>query len=256
MDIKLLEDTLKTSFNNQFSIIEKRPNLYQILLPLFYPDGDMLDIFVSFTDDSKYLISDCGMTLMRLSYNFEIDTEHKFELFQRILVQQEARYDEQTGSILLDSSIEQLFNRLMQFSQIISQIINLKMLQRKTISSLFYDDVKAYIGEHFTGFKVENNYRPINEDEDLIVDFAFLGDRRSVYVFPVKGSNKTQSAIITILRLQQQLKEPFTSVLLHENVDTLTKSERRVSMKVADKQFADLNSFKESANEFLTRALA
>ena len=45
MDIKLLNKYLSKSFNNQFEIKEKRQNLYQILLPLFYPDGDMLDIF-------------------------------------------------------------------------------------------------------------------------------------------------------------------------------------------------------------------
>lgn len=256
MDIKLLNEYLSKSFNNQFEIKEKRHNLYQILLPLFYPDGDMLDIFISEVAKDQFLVSDCGITLMRLSYNFDLDTDNKIELFKRILLQQNADFDESTGSIQLISSLEQLFNTIMQLSQTIAQVSNLKILQRKTVASLFYDDVKKYIESYLSSFNVKNNYMPVNNDQDLVVDYAFIGEKRSVYVFPVKGSSKTQSAIITILRLQQQLDLPFTSVLIHDDFESLTKAERRISMKVADKQFGDFNSFKESAENFINRALA
>ena len=112
MDIKLLNKYLSKSFNNQFEIKEKRQNLYQILLPLFYPDGDMLDIFISELEKDQFLVSDCGTTLMRLSYSFDLDTDNKIELFKRILLQQNAKFEENTGSIQLISNLDQLFNNL------------------------------------------------------------------------------------------------------------------------------------------------
>ena len=50
MDIKVVEDCLRKSFANQFSLVKKRDGLYQLMIPVFHPDGDMFDIFLQIND--------------------------------------------------------------------------------------------------------------------------------------------------------------------------------------------------------------
>lgn len=50
--------------------MEKRPGVYQVLLPFYHEDGDMVEVFANASPEGgqKVRISDCGMTLQRLSY--------------------------------------------------------------------------------------------------------------------------------------------------------------------------------------------
>lgn len=68
-------DELKRQFNI-IDFREKRPGIFKVLLPFFHEDGDMYDVFIEEIND--YIrISDYGLTMMKLSYNFEFDTDHK-----------------------------------------------------------------------------------------------------------------------------------------------------------------------------------
>ena len=52
-----MEDILtyiKSDFNGRVSIKEKRPGIYQILLPIYHEDGDMIDLFIKQNDNEKY----------------------------------------------------------------------------------------------------------------------------------------------------------------------------------------------------------
>jgi len=73
-------DILNQQFNAQVSLQEKRAGVQQLYAPLFHEDGDMMDIYLDIPRDFEangkktVRISDHGMTIMRLSYSFEIDT--------------------------------------------------------------------------------------------------------------------------------------------------------------------------------------
>ena len=68
-----------------------------MLAPLFHEDGDMVDIFIDELPNgsNRVRVSDHGMTLMRLTYTFDVDTENKMRIFNRILA--ENRISEQDG---------------------------------------------------------------------------------------------------------------------------------------------------------------
>ncbi|MCX5873213.1 MAG: DUF1828 domain-containing protein, partial [Deltaproteobacteria bacterium] len=80
-------DLLKEQFNSQVLFRERRPGIIQLIAPLYHEDGDMVDIFLETIngDQEKIRVCDHGMTLMRLSYNFDLDTPNKERIFQRIL---------------------------------------------------------------------------------------------------------------------------------------------------------------------------
>lgn len=66
---------LKEQFNHQIAFREKRPGIFQMIAPLYHEDGDMIEIFLEnlYGNDTPIRICDHGMTIMRLSYNFDID---------------------------------------------------------------------------------------------------------------------------------------------------------------------------------------
>ena len=78
---------IKSDFNGRVSIKEKRPGIYQLLLPIYHEDGDMVDIFIKQKENDKYTLCDFGLTLQRLSYTYDIDSENKESILQRILLE-------------------------------------------------------------------------------------------------------------------------------------------------------------------------
>jgi hypothetical protein len=54
-------------------------------MPFYHEDGDMIDLFIQPLEDGRFRICDFGMTLMRLSYTYELDTPAKERIFYRIV---------------------------------------------------------------------------------------------------------------------------------------------------------------------------
>jgi hypothetical protein len=79
-------ENLKSEYNHHVSFREKRPGIVRVLAPLFHEDGDMVDIFldlpISSSEDIR--ISDHGMTLMRLSYSYDVDTPTKQRILEKL----------------------------------------------------------------------------------------------------------------------------------------------------------------------------
>src|ERR1039458_9134822 len=68
-------ELLKQQFNGHVAFRERRPDVVQVLAPLFHEEGDMVDIFIdeSRNGSNKVRISDHGMTLMRLMFSPGVD---------------------------------------------------------------------------------------------------------------------------------------------------------------------------------------
>src|ERR1035437_5943613 len=103
-------ETLREQFNSHVALREKRPGVLQLVAPLFHEDGDMMDIFLDVpkngggglaNSEQKIRVTDHGLTLMRLSYTFEIDTPNKEKIFHRILA--ENGVNEQNGELFVEA---------------------------------------------------------------------------------------------------------------------------------------------------------
>lgn len=121
MDIQVLNDVLSRSLNNSFKLVQKRNNLYQIFIPIFHNDDDMLDIYIQPNLANKsVLVCDCGKTLMRLSYKTDIDTPHIEKIITSIIRDNNAFIN--NGNMYINSSLDLLFDSIMQLSRIIIQV--------------------------------------------------------------------------------------------------------------------------------------
>ena len=248
-------DLLKEQFNNQVSFRERRLGVLQLVAPLYHEDGDMVDIFLEPTNGGEEHIRICdhGMTLMRLSYHFDIDTPNKERIFQRIL--SENRISEDNGNLFLDAKPESLYPSVLQFAQTVAKVSNMEFFKREVIATLFYEMLAEFIEDSLRKYNPRQMVFPIPERDDLEVDFEFSIRPRPIYLFGVRDSAKARLTTISCLEFQRA-KLPFKSFVVHEDFESLTRKDRSRITSAADKQFISLDDFKANAEQVLEREAA
>jgi len=249
--IKILEKSCK----GKMLFKQKRQNLYQVLLPVYYEDGDMIDIFVEPVsgEDGFIRLIDCGTTLMKLSYTYEINTPSKEKIFNRILTQ--SGINEESGNLYLESDPDQLFHSLMQFTGCQQKIINMKMWERETIRSLFFQELEEFIDNELVEYNPEKNISPLPDYPVVEADYRFEYNGKIFYLFGVSNKDKAKNSAIALLEFQKaDLK--YIGIVVHEAIDSLPKKDQMYLTQNADKQFISIEDFRSYGNKFIKRTAA
>ncbi len=245
-------ELLKEQFNRKISFYEKRPGIYQLIAPFFHEDGDMVEIYLqpSSNGHNAIKISDFGMTVMRLSYSYQLDTGNKKKVFNKII--HENDLSEEGGVITLDVTAEQLYQGIMQFVQTVTKVSSMRYFSRQVVRSLFYEMVEEYVFENLATYDPVRKITPIPERAELEVDYKLTIPTRPIYLFAVKDSSKARLTTICCLEYQKQ-KLPFRSVIVHEDFGGLPLKDQKMITSAADKQFIDINDLKNNALTYLER---
>ena len=248
-------DLLKEQFNHQIRFQEKRPGILQLVAPLYHEDGDMVDIFLEPVNGGKDQIRICdhGMTLMRLSYSFDVDTPNKERILQRILC--ENRVGEQDGNLFIDANPEALYPAVLQFAQTVAKVANMQLYKREVIHSLFQEMLAECVATRLGRFNPRASVFPIPDRDDLEVDFEFGIRPSPVYLFGVRDNTQARLAAISCLEFQRA-KIRFKSFIVHEDFDNLGRKDRSRITSAADKQFISLEDFREHGEQVLEREVA
>jgi len=245
---------IKKQFNERITFREKRPGIMQIVAPFYHEDGDMYDIFIEQSPSGNYKISDFGLTLMHLSYSFDVNSETREKILARTL-SENGLYVDEKGNISLDAKPEYAYNAIMQYVQAISKISNMRLYKREVAKSEFFDKLTEFIESQLLKFHPFKNFHPIASRDDLSVDFKLGSGPRPLFLF---GANSIPKArLITICCLEYlKGKIPFRSVVIHEDFESLNKNDRKRLTNVVDKQFTDLDDFRQDGMAFLEREAA
>lgn len=245
-------DIFAKDFNN-VAFREKRPGLYKVLLPFFHEDGDMYDIFIEScpNDNSLVRISDYGLTLMKLSYDFDVDTPNKQSVLESIISQNHCHFD--GGNIFLDVIPTHVSGAIYQFSQVIAKISNMDIISKETLKSYFYEYLSEFVMNSFKKYNVKHDIYP-TDDKDLKVDFE-IPNERPIYIFGVNDNVKASKVVISCLTFASK-NIPFRSLVIPEDIDILSKFNRNQLINVSDKPFTDLSAFKENGLKYIERELA
>lgn len=249
------QEALRQSLGQRLSFRDRLPGISQIIAPIFYEDGDMIDLFLDTRANNPNLvrITDSGLTLMKLSYSFDIDTPNKQRLFERIL--SENRVSLEGGEIYLESAPEDLGISLLHLSQVIAKVSSLQYLKRQIISSLFYEQLGEFINKDLASFDPKPQYVPIPDRPYLEADWAFLQPQRPLFLFAVKDSSKARLSAISCLEFQKR-SILFRSVIVHEDFELLRKKDQSIITNASDKQFASLRAFVEDGRKYFDREAA
>ena len=221
-------ELLREQFNSHVALREKRPGVMQLVAPLFHEDGDMMDIFLDLPRNGstapleQIRISDHGLTLMRLSYSFDIDTPNKERIFHRILA--ENGVSEENGEFFIEAPAASLYTALLQFSQAVSKVCNMRYFKREVLASLFEELLAEFVQAELQRFKPGQTIFPISDRDDLEVDWAFVPNGVPLYLFALKDANRGRLATISCLEFQRNNLK-FKSIAVHEDIDKLGRKD-------------------------------
>jgi hypothetical protein len=248
-------DDLREQFNGHIGFKEKRPGILQVFAPLFHEDGDMIDMFLDLPPDGgrTVRVGDHGLTVMRLSYSYELDTPNKLRIFHRIL--SENGVQEQNGALFIDATWESLYPAILQFAQTVARVSNMQLFKREVIQSMFFELLTEFIDEKLGRYSPRPNVLPMPERDDLEVPFAFEIAPRPVYLFGVKDNSQARLVTISCLEFQKK-RLRFKSIVVHEEFENLSRKDRTRITNAADKQFTTLEGFRDKAEEFFGREAA
>lgn len=246
---KILEN-IKSSFNGQVKILEKRQGIYQLYLPIYHEDGDMIDLFITPKGKDKYVLCDYGLTLQRLAYSYDVDTENKESILQKIII--ENGLNDENGNISLATKPSRIFNDIMQITQAYAKIGSMKYFKREVVESLFYEMLEEYIESELQEYYPKKRVLPIPERDDLEVDYQFSPNGHPVYLFGVKDATKSRLSTISCLEFQAHNID-FKGWVVHEEFDKLPRKDKSRLTNACDKQFTSLSDFKSTVKLFLDR---
>jgi hypothetical protein len=247
-------ENLKSELNHHVAFREKRPGVVQVLAPLFHEDGDMVDIFLDLPKlpGDSIRISDHGMTLMRLSYSYDVDTPTKRRILDRIL--SENGITEERGRLYVETSPEHVYPALLQFAQTAAKVSNMQAFKREVVQSLFYEMLGDFVKNTLGRFRPMENYQPLPERDDLEVDWK-LSLRRDIFLFGVKDNAKARLAALACREFQIK-RVPFSGVIVHDDFENgLSRKDRSRITNVADKQFTSLADFQTNAEGYFQREM-
>lgn len=251
-----IQEILKSELDRHISFRERRPGILQVVAPLYHEDGDMVDIFIDLPKKSGEPIhfNDHGMTLMRLSYAYEIDTPTKQKVLNRIL--SENGVSELNGRLFLETTPERIYPALLQFAQTIAKVSNMQVFKREVVQSLFYEILHDFVSSNLATYRPQADYQPLPERDDLDVDWRFPLPMSDIYLYGVKDGSKARLVGLTCLEFQRKAL-PFRSVIIHEDFEnSMSKKDQRRITNVADKQFATLPDFLTDAEQYFAREAA
>ncbi len=243
-------ENIKSSFNNKLRIREKRPGIFQLFLPIYHEDGDMIDVYIEQTEPGKYRLCDYGMTIMRLSYSYEIDTDNKEAILQKIL--SENHLFEENGNIYYHTNSENIYSDILHVCQTYMKIGSMRYFKREVIESLFYEMLDEFVMSNLNEYKPQKNVLPIPDRDDLEADYEFRPNGHPIYLFGVKDSSKARLATINCLEYEKANLN-FRSLIVHEDFEKLPKKDRSRITNTCDKQFTTLDDFKINAKTFFNR---
>jgi hypothetical protein len=224
-------------------------NGLKLILPFYHEDGDMYELFVKELEDDTFLIFDNGLSLMRLSYSFALDTEHKIDVFNRIL--KENYINNQNGNLNIKTDSKNFIASLNQICMTIAKVTNISILSKEVVSSLFYDYVDEYVMKEISPrFQTIKNYKPKNIE--YFPPTYKIDTPNPIFLFPVKDSLSAARASNGCNQLKLENKK-YSSVSVCDDLSSLNRMDMYFLMQTVDKVYPQITEFKSSFPEYIER---
>lgn len=238
-----------------FTLREKGKGVYQLIAPIFHEDGDMMNIFLEEAGSDTIKISDHGTSLMRLSYLFDIDTDNKRKILINTILKRGAELN--SGNITLSTNRKTVFESIMAFVQLVTEICNMDIMSHEVVESLFYEYLANAIHDMHIAATYVPGYQP-TKDADLVVDHAFFGNKnqRPIFLYGIKDTSKAQQTTIQLLTLKLE-KIQYKSIVVFQDIDggAIIKRAKRVLVNISGKVYADLNGFIEGGKSLIEEVI-
>ncbi|HRL20325.1 MAG TPA: DUF1828 domain-containing protein [Alcaligenes sp.] len=228
LNLDALRTELCHAFCNHVEVAAHSPDEAVIHLPMTARDGDYLSAYVQ-TSGGGWRISDKGITMMRLSYEHDLDrllVGARERLYQTVL--KETGLQDEDGELFLYVPANALINGLFALAQGIIRIEDMGLWTRTRIESAFYEDLRHII-ESFVPQELRVETYSVPEVPDAAhypVDYLIKTPGKPLYLFGVLNRDKARLATIILQHLSRHAP-PFDSMVVYADMDDIPKPDVR-----------------------------
>lgn len=252
MNTTQITEIVRSQFGDSFLLFEKRPGVYQFSSSFYHEDGDAFEIYLVPENDDLIKITDFGMTVMRLSYYYELDTDRKNEIFTKII--RENRANVYNGIIEIFTKPNLIYASVMQMAQVIAKVSNMRYFKREIIENLFYEMLEEFVMDGLSKFKPVKAVSPLEGRQEYEVDFEIRPNGVPYYLFGIKDTAKARLATIACQQFSLT-KLAFKSIAVYSDIEKIGKKDRDRLINASDKQYTSLDVFKEAIVPYIEREL-
>lgn len=230
-----LRRILCQSWCEGLDVADEQDGSIRMSMPLHDPDGDAITVWAR-TVMGGWRLSDGGATIMRLSYEHDLDSlldGSRGKVFERLLSESGLREEE--GELAMETQENELGGALLRFGQGLLRVGDLKLWTRNRIANSFYDDLRTRLEACAGRERVHQDYAIPNipGSGDYPVDFYVEGGSEPLYVFGVPGRDKARLATIVLQHLQTHVPR-FNSLVVFQNAADLGNADLRRLMNAAN----------------------
>tara|TARA_E500000305_G_scaffold2792_2_gene2680 strand:+ start:993 stop:1778 length:786 start_codon:yes stop_codon:yes gene_type:complete len=260
MAIEQLKDSvLCEQFCAQVKLHRLRNGHVMLQTPFSFPDGDQYSIYLEDTRTGGIKIHDGGSTLMRLSYENDID--RLFEGTRAVVMSQAIRehgvdFDDESGQFFVETAVSELAAGTFRLGQAITRVNDLTFLNRSRVTSTFYDDLGTQLRDVLPAERLSENYTvpDIADASNYPVDYKFDG-RSGLPVFLFGVPNRDKARLVTIyLQYYLQNSVSFDSIIVFENQETIHRSDLARLSNVGGEMVSSLNAVSDFRRKIERRA--
>ena len=251
MNLDAVKNALNEPRSASFDLYERRPGDYQLIVPICHEDGDMLEIYLNESPKgSEYVrICDFGLSLMRLSYTYDINSDTRKRIFDSILFNNKVSYDE--GNMYIDAPLNMLYESILQFAGCVQKVCNMRYWSREIIRSEFHDNLNEFVFSELANYLPAASVSP-GLDSLPDIDWSLSHKNQNFHIFGVNGNSKAKDVALLLLEMLKA-EHNFISLVVHEDIQNLGRKESLYLTRNADRQYPYLDAFKESAERDIRR---
>lgn len=255
MDVKQLEDLLCKSLCGQAHVRSSQNGLWQVTTPFSFPDGDAYSLYVKQLSTGGLRVTDAGLTLMRLSYDNDIEKFRdgtRGKLLQQIL--SEGDLVEEDGEFFIDGPADQLGQNVFRFGQALTRVHDLTFLNRLRAESTFYEDLRELLKNVVGTEKLREGYvvPDVPRASEYPVDYFVSGGDTPLYLFGVPSRDKARLATI-ILQHLIAAGHDFNSMIVFQNMGDLPRADVSRLTNAANDQVDSLDAADDLQRKLLRR---
>lgn len=234
--------------------IETRPDgRLMVNTPFRFPDGDTFPICLSKAEAGGLQLSDCGHTLMQISYEHDVDSfldGTRGMLLEQILAESGLGWE--GGAFVLEAPPMELPEAIFRLGQAMTRVFDLTLLSRSNIGSTFYDDLADLICRLLDEDKVQRDFQPdVPNAPSYAVDYRIEGrDGVPLFLYGVPNRDKARLTAIMLAHFHRH-RLPFESLLVFKDQAEIPRADLARLSGLAGESISSLQ-----AEEDLRRKLA
>ena len=228
LKMELLEERLCKALCGEVKLRRTPQGFLQIITPFTFSDGDVFQFYVDEGSAGSLRLNDYGHTFMHLSYDNDLDKFRegtRRKVFDQLLAESGIR--EEQGTLVLDTTIEDLGRSVVTYGQAITRIYDLTFLNRARVASTFYEDLKEMLYNIVDGSKITPDFVPPIEPnaQDYPIDYRIEGkDGGHLFLLGIASRDKARLATI-ILEHWLRYHVEFDSLLVFQDQQEIPRGD-------------------------------